>query len=65
VWAVLDGDGTVRVSASDDADAHELQVTHPGAYPLMEHDRHTLGVVNVEIGTGVSCLATCFTPGVV
>jgi hypothetical protein len=65
VWAVLDGDGTVRVSASDDADARELQVTHPGAYPLMEHDRHTLGVVNVEIGTGVSCLATCFTPGVV
>ena len=65
VWAVLDGAGVVRFSGSDDAGARELQVTHPGAYPLMEHDRHTVGVVNLEIGVGVSCLATCFTPGIV
>jgi hypothetical protein len=65
VWAVLDGTGTVTVNAGDDAGATELPVAHPGAYPLLEHDRHTVGVLDLEIGTGVSCLATCFTPGVV
>jgi thiol-disulfide isomerase/thioredoxin len=57
VWAVLDGSGTVRV------DGRELTVTHPGAYPLIEHQRHTAGVLELEIGAGVECLATCFTPG--
>ena len=41
----------------------ELAVTHPGAYPLIEHERHTAGVLALEIGPGVECLATCFTPG--
>jgi hypothetical protein len=70
VWAVLDGNGTVRVQAratTDDASepafASELQVTHPGAYPLLEHERHTAGTLTLELGTGVQCLATCFTPG--
>jgi thiol-disulfide isomerase/thioredoxin len=43
--------------------ATELTVTYPGAYPLIEHDRHTPGVLNLEIGPGVQCHATCFTPG--
>ena len=68
------GAGTVTVSAiasddtpSDDAPpAGESTVTveHPGAYPLIEHSRHTAGVLALEIGDGVECLATCFTPGV-
>jgi hypothetical protein len=58
VWAVLDGAGTIRVN-----DGRELHVTHPGAYPLLEHERHTSEVLNLEVGTGVECLATCFTPG--
>jgi len=62
VWAVLDGAGTVR--ASSGASAIELAVTHPGAYQLIEHDRHTAGVLELEIGAGVQCQATCFTPGV-
>jgi len=41
----------------------ELTVTHPGAYPLVEHERHTTGTLALEIGPGVQCLATCFTPG--
>ncbi|HEY5342400.1 MAG TPA: DipZ protein [Solirubrobacteraceae bacterium] len=41
----------------------ELRVTHPGAYPLVEHERHTAGTLTLEIGPGVECLATCFTPG--
>jgi thiol-disulfide isomerase/thioredoxin len=74
VWAVLDGNGTVKVTnASVDRDpgdrskpatVTELAVTHPGAYPLVEHDRHTAGILELEIGAGVECYATCFTPGV-
>jgi hypothetical protein len=57
VWAVLDGSGTVRANGAEQA------VTHPGAYPLIEHERHTKGLLDLEIGPGVRCLATCFTPG--
>jgi thiol-disulfide isomerase/thioredoxin len=74
VWAVLDGSGTVKVAnASVDRDpgerpkpatVTELTVTHPGAYPLIEHDRHTAGILGLEIGPSVRCHATCFTPGV-
>jgi len=59
VWAVLDGAGVVKVSGK------ELAIAYPGAYQLIEHDRHTAGVLELEIGAGVSCLATCFTPGTV
>ena len=41
----------------------ELTVAHPGAYPLVEHERHTTGMLTLELGSGVECLATCFTPG--
>jgi thiol-disulfide isomerase/thioredoxin len=58
VWAVLDGAGVVAVNGD------EAAVDHPGAYPLIEHDRHTAGELRLEPGRGVSCLATCFTPGV-
>jgi hypothetical protein len=64
VWAVLDGVGRVRVNGGAAAGGSELAVTRPSAYPLIEHGRHTAGVLNLECGTGVECLATCFTPGV-
>ena len=64
VWAVLDGAGTVTVSGGE-AEELELAVTHPGAYSLLDHDRHTVGVLDLQIGPGVTCLATCFTPGIV
>lgn len=78
VWAVFDvrrsprspngGAGTVQVhvrSAATGAarETTELTVAHPGAYPLIEHDRHTAGTMELEIGAGVECYATCFTPG--
>jgi hypothetical protein len=63
VWAVLDGHGTVRVNGGASAGGSELAVAHAGAYPLLEHDHHTTGVLELEIGSGVRCLATCFTPG--
>jgi AhpC/TSA family len=73
VWAVLEGSGKVKVSVtgtdgettkqSEPSVARELTVSYPGAYPLVEHERHTAGVLALEMGTGVQCLATCFTPG--
>ncbi len=59
VWAVLDGHGTVT------ANGIELTVDHPGAYELIHHAHSTAGVLDLVIGDGVACLATCFTHGVV
>jgi AhpC/TSA family len=58
VWAVLDGRGAVS------ANGVELTVAHPGAYRLLEHPCHSEGVLDLRVGAGVQCLATCFTPGV-
>jgi hypothetical protein len=63
VWAVLDGVGTVTINAGASSSGRELTVDHPGAYPLLEHERHTVGNLELDIGTGLRCLATCFTPG--
>jgi thiol-disulfide isomerase/thioredoxin len=57
-WAVLEGSGEVV------ANGRVFTVEHPGAYPLVEHPHHTAGVLELEIGSGVACHATCFTPGV-
>jgi hypothetical protein len=58
VWAVLDGRGTVT------ANGRLLEVEHPGCYSLIEHPRHTVGVLELTVGAGVTCHAVCFTPGV-
>jgi hypothetical protein len=63
VWAVLDGRGVLRVNGGPAVGGLEVAVAHPGAYPLLEHDRHTEATLELEPGPGVSCLATCFTPG--
>ncbi len=57
VWAVLDGAGTVRANGA------ELAVEHPGAHSLIEHERHTAGVLDLRVGDGVHCHAVQFTPG--
>jgi len=64
VWAILEGSGIVRVNAGSETGGVELEVSHPGAFALLEHPRHTEGVLQLEIGRGVRCHATCFTPGV-
>jgi thiol-disulfide isomerase/thioredoxin len=64
VWAVLDGTGVVTVNGGLSAGGAEIAVTYPGAYPLVEHARHTNGSLELVIGRGVRCLATCFTPGI-
>jgi hypothetical protein len=57
VWAVLDGAGEVTVNGSP------LVVDHPGVYALLKHPHHVEGVLELEIPDGVTCHATCFTPG--
>ncbi len=57
VWAVLEGSGTVT------ANGRTIAVDGPAAYPLVEHERHTRGELELELGDGVTCHATCFTPG--
>jgi len=57
VWGVLEGRGSVRVNG------REIAVEHPGAYALIEHERHTEGVLDLRVSDGVTCHAVCFTPG--
>ena len=57
-WAVLDGQGEVR------ANGRTIAVAEPGAYLLVEHPHHSAGVLELTIGDGVTCHATCFTPGI-
>ncbi|HTR88877.1 MAG TPA: hypothetical protein VMG62_02055, partial [Solirubrobacteraceae bacterium] len=40
-----------------------IAIRGPGAYPLIEHERHTAGTLELELEEGVICHATCFTPG--
>jgi thiol-disulfide isomerase/thioredoxin len=56
--------GRKAVSDGNPSKTRTLSVEHPGAYPLVEHERHTTGTLDLEIGEGVVCHATCFTPGV-
>jgi AhpC/TSA family len=63
VWAVLDGQGTVYIDPGAVAGPIALTVTHPGAYLLIDHERHTTGQLELTVGPGVRCYATCFTPG--
>ncbi len=58
VWAVLEGEGSVTVNG------RTIDVDGPGCFPLVEHPHHTAAVLDFEVGPGVTCHATCFTPGV-
>jgi hypothetical protein len=57
VWAVLEGEGTVRVNGANHA------VAFTGAHELLTHAVHTEGILTLEVGDGVICHATSFTPG--
>ncbi len=62
VWAVLEPrlgrrEGTISVNG------RELTVEHPGAALLIEHDRHSHSVLELDLSADVRCDAICFTPG--
>jgi hypothetical protein len=57
VWAVLEGEGTISVNGL------ERLVTYTGAHLLVEHPHHEHGTLELTCGSGVTCHAVCFTPG--
>jgi hypothetical protein len=57
VWGVFDGAGEVVTNGM------AMQLSAPGAFQLIWHERHTEGELTLEVGEGVECLATVFTPG--
>ncbi len=59
VWAVLGGSGDLHVNGE------RVAVQWPGAHLLVEHNHHVNAVLDLQVGAGVTCYATCFTPGVV
>lgn len=63
VWAVLDGAGTLVVNGGEHEGGRIIEVDHPGAYALIEHERHKRSDLRLEPTGEVRCLATCFTPG--
>ena len=62
-WAVLEpaGDRAGEVVAN----GRTITVPHPGCYPLVEHERHAVGVLELQVGDGVTCHAVQFTAAVV
>ncbi len=57
VWGVFEGSGVATVNGS------ELVIPATGTYELIAHDRHTEGVIQLDVNHGLSVLAVCFTPG--
>ena len=57
-WAVLEGRGELIVNGE------AVPIEAPGCHPLVEHPRHTEGVLSLEVGPGLTCHMTSFTPGV-
>ena len=57
VWAVLEGPGTVAVNG------REFAVDWTGAHLLVEHERHTEAVLELEPGPGVTCHGVQFEAG--
>jgi thiol-disulfide isomerase/thioredoxin len=57
VWLVVSGRGELV------ANGRAFAVDAPGCLPVLEHERHTAGVLELRPGDGVTVHATCFTPG--
>jgi hypothetical protein len=58
VWAVLEGAGELSVNGE------RVEIGWSGCHPLVEHPQHTAAVLELEIGPGVTCHWTSFTPGI-
>jgi hypothetical protein len=65
VWAVLERTAPTDAPTPEiRANGTTIAVAHSGCFALVEHDRHTAGVLELEVGEGVVCHAVQFTPGV-
>ena len=56
--------GVVYCSISAFGSGERVAVDWPGARVLLEHLRHVEAVLELQVGAGLTCYATCFTPGV-
>lgn len=61
-WAVLEP-AAGATGAAVRANGRAIAVPHPGCYALVEHARHSTGVLELEPGPDVVCHAVQFTPG--
>jgi hypothetical protein len=57
VWAVLEGPGTVTVNGD------RIEIGFTGVHRLIEHDRHTEAVLELELGPGIVCHGVQFEAG--
>lgn len=63
------GEVSVVLEVSDPASAsivvngEERAVGYTGVHSLVKHGHHEAGVLDLQVGDGVRCLATLFTPG--
>jgi hypothetical protein len=57
VWAVLEGAGAAKVNG------REIAIGFTGVHELVEHERHTAGVLELEVGPGLTCHAIQFEAG--
>ena len=65
VWAVLEPLPGAGADAVVRANGRTVAVPYAGCFALVEHERHTSGVLELEVGDGVRCHAVQFTPGVI
>jgi hypothetical protein len=63
VWAVLEPAADAPAAPAIAVNGAELAVPHSGCFLLVEHERHTAGVLELEVGDGVTCHAVQFTAG--
>ncbi len=63
VWAVLEPDPEAAAAPVVRVNGAELAVPHAGCFALVEHERHTAAVLDLEPGAGVRCHAVQFTAG--
>ena len=61
-WAVLEPTGDAP-AAEISVNGGAIAVPHAGCYRLVEHECHSSGVLELELGAGVRCHAVQFTPG--
>jgi hypothetical protein len=66
VWAVLEPQtDRTGAGAAVRVNGRTLPVPHAGCHMLVEHDRHTTGVLELAVGGDVRCHAVQFTAGVI
>jgi hypothetical protein len=61
-WATVEGAGTLQVG-SDGGEPRPFEITDPGVYQLVEHERHGAHTVSLRPGPGMRIWSVSFDPG--